>query len=88
MVHDSYITKNNRLSEIISVPISQNNYSDRRGSLNSLQARTERKQKHTLAQLGYENLITEQTFIQAITWAPAVHLLSCIPLRCRLSFKK
>lgn len=65
MVQASYITKNNRLSEIISVPISQNNYSDWRGSLNSLQARTEKKQKHILAQLCYENLITEQIFIQA-----------------------
>lgn len=74
MVQASYITKNNRLSEIISAPISQNNYSDWRGSLNSLQARTEKKQKHILAQLCYENLITEQIFIQAITWAPAVHV--------------
>jgi len=77
-----------RLSEIVSLPISQNNYSDRRGSLNSLQARTERKQKHILVQLCYENLITEQIFIQAITWVPAVHLRSRITLRCRLSFTK
>lgn len=56
--------------------------------MNSLQARMEKKQKHILAQLCYENLITEQIFIQAITWAPAVHVWSSITLRYRLSFIK